>query len=1125
MVLGWGRWVIRTAVAVWGGRVARGGHDLPGRQKEMTIPELVGRGEEQRVLRAWRDDPASHVMVSAAPGLGRSALLEWLVANARAQGANAFVIAGADPAREPGYGSWVRLAIAATRAGVDVPPMLLVPRGLDDGVLADTERYIASLDLLERLGVQGGVVAFDDVHRIDVASLELLAQLATGPQPLPALVVLSACRMSAHPDARGRAALRVLAATRRHLYLDVLSRAAIAEMALTTMQTSGSGSAGAGVQGAVQSADRAAAQQWAQRWAPTLRALTGGVPGVLAAVLDDLRVASGERPSLDVGLPGAMPRAGSGPGVGHGGGTGTGVGAGTVRTAALPASVGTASFGRSGVAAAEPPQPAWVARVTRTLQRRLDELAQDLDEDLVGLLAVVALADGELDESRLALVVDRDVDVPVRLARELGLLRSDTDRLQVAHPFVAMLLRHRVGPDAPAHHARIGQVLLDLPRYPRDGVLALTHLLRAGDRADARQVEALGEALLWTAPGWDSAAVEVAALEPLWLRSATGGDRLRWRRLGLRLGEALRRVGQRERAWAVAGEVLEACPDDAQEDLVAAVGLLVRGQDRAPSAGATVRRLLAVANRLGEGHAQTPRLLAAAGEVALPLPSVGADLATLLAGQDGGQRSATPGGRNRRGGTAAGVDPPAGGSAATSVLGWTLRSAEARELVERADRLVQRADRLVQRADGLIERADGRVDGADRPAALDEPPAADPEVRAVVDLAWTRVHRAPEQRGERLARADRAARATSDPAVHAGAMSRLVVNHLLGGARHEADRALEELRAIARDTGDLEHLARERTLSAMLMLASGDPRGAMEVTAEAAAAGQRAGVASSLSDRVAQESSAAIELGRALPEFGVALVELAELHPLRLAGWCWVGSVVPEATGGSDPDPAVLLALVEGGLVDDGHLVLLLSMLADVVWLRRRRDLAPALIEQLVPWRDLVAVDMGGVYCHGSVARPLAGLYWLAGDLDGCIEAEAQAADVEVAAGLHRWRLTGELDRLRRAGEDGRVARDEVRSQLAALSGEAGGRGLARLVGEARALLAPPGGVVLTDRQRAVLRGLATGATYAQIAEELRFSHSTVRKDAIAAYRALAVDGRDDAVALASLLGLLDAEG
>lgn len=58
-----------------------------------------------------------------------------------------------------------------------------------------------------------------------------------------------------------------------------------------------------------------------------------------------------------------------------------------------------------------------------------------------------------------------------------------------------------------------------------------------------------------------------------------------------------------------------------------------------------------------------------------------------------------------------------------------------------------------------------------------------------------------------------------------------------------------------------------------------------------------------------------------------------------------------------------------------------------------------------------------------------------------------------------------------------------------------------------------------------MLRGLATDATSAQIAADLRFSHSTVHKDAMAAYRVLDVEGCEDAVALASLLGLLDADG
>lgn len=991
----------------------------------MTVGAVVGREAEQRLLQAWRVDPTRRVLVTAAAGLGRSALVGWFADDTRAQGGVAFVVAGTGPAAEPGYGPWVRLAIAAARAGIEVPPQLLVPSAPGDDRVAATTRYVATLDLLEALGATGAVVAFDDVHHLDVASLELLARLVTGPQPLPVLLVVATVDGAAHPDARGRRALRVLADTPRHLHLHALTPEASQALVAANTPTW--------------------ANAWVERWSPTLHALSGGAPRLLTALVEDLQLASGAPPELEPQLSGN---------------------ASTTRTS-------------------DDRPPAWAGRVTATLRRHLDAL----DPSLRALLVTVALADGALDEPRLARVVDSDVDELASRGRALGLLRPDTQRLQLTHPLVARLLAERAGPDAPALHERIGQVLLDDPRDRRDMASAVDQLLRSGAHTGQQHLLALADALLRSPRDASTAADDLTWLEPLWLRATTDPDQARWRLLGLRLADTYRRAGQLERAWKVAGWVLEACPAEAVDDLAASAALLVRGQDRAPTSAATVRRLLATATRLGDQHPQTPRLLAAAGEVALPLPSVGADLASLRGDRADGGASA---GAVPDGPVVSGVPD---GPASSGVLGWTLRTAEAAELVDRADQLLN--------------------DAADTPDA-------DPEVRAVVDLAWARVHRSPGHRDERLRRADRAARLTSDPALHAGAMARLVATHLLTGARPAADRALEELRAVAHETADPEHQANERTITAMLALASGDPTTAQQVTAEAFTLGQRAGVASSWSDQLAQAGSAAIELGVHLPDVGVDLEVVAELHPLRLAGWCWAAAVAPEATGGSSPDPADLLEMVDRGLIDDGWIVLLLTILADAAWRLQRRDLAGQLISWLEPFRDLIAVDVAGVYCHGSAARPLAGLHWLIGDTDAAPAAEALAAEIETRAGLHRWRLTGEIDRLRRAVHDQRISRDELRREVTVLTTDAQQRQLHRLVADARTLLAPTGSIALTDRQLTVLRGLATGATYARIAEDLRFSHSTVRKDAIATYRALQVKGRDEAVALATALGLLD---
>jgi DNA-binding CsgD family transcriptional regulator len=61
----------------------------------------------------------------------------------------------------------------------------------------------------------------------------------------------------------------------------------------------------------------------------------------------------------------------------------------------------------------------------------------------------------------------------------------------------------------------------------------------------------------------------------------------------------------------------------------------------------------------------------------------------------------------------------------------------------------------------------------------------------------------------------------------------------------------------------------------------------------------------------------------------------------------------------------------------------------------------------------------------------------------------------------------------------------------------------------------------LTERQSAILEGMAAGQTNAQIARSIGFSESTVRQETMAIYRHLGANGRHDATRLAAERGLL----
>lgn len=64
----------------------------------------------------------------------------------------------------------------------------------------------------------------------------------------------------------------------------------------------------------------------------------------------------------------------------------------------------------------------------------------------------------------------------------------------------------------------------------------------------------------------------------------------------------------------------------------------------------------------------------------------------------------------------------------------------------------------------------------------------------------------------------------------------------------------------------------------------------------------------------------------------------------------------------------------------------------------------------------------------------------------------------------------------------------------------------------------------LSERQATILRLLAAGLTYNQIARRIGFSHSTVRVELLKVYRMLGVSSRTDAVTRALALNLVDRE-
>jgi DNA-binding NarL/FixJ family response regulator len=135
-----------------------------------------------------------------------------------------------------------------------------------------------------------------------------------------------------------------------------------------------------------------------------------------------------------------------------------------------------------------------------------------------------------------------------------------------------------------------------------------------------------------------------------------------------------------------------------------------------------------------------------------------------------------------------------------------------------------------------------------------------------------------------------------------------------------------------------------------------------------------------------------------------------------------------------------------------------------------------------------VAVDANAWWCNGPVSLAIAELHAARGDLAGANRMLRLAQPIARTLGCFR------------AGQ--RV--DRLHGMLGFGDADEGAQSL------------------LTQRERVVLKMIASGQTNSEIAAKLSFSTSTIRNDTSAIYRKLDVAGRAEAVARAIALGIVE---
>jgi DNA-binding CsgD family transcriptional regulator len=377
--------------------------------------------------------------------------------------------------------------------------------------------------------------------------------------------------------------------------------------------------------------------------------------------------------------------------------------------------------------------------------------------------------------------------------------------------------------------------------------------------------------------------------------------------------------------------------------------------------------------------------------------------------------------------------------------------------------------------------------------ALADSATCKPGTRLIALLAWRHTHRGPAHLDRRRAASSEAldlAQSGRALAEQVEAAVLLAVDALEAGDRPEHRRALALASAAAEALGGPRMRWRALVPAAATALMEGHPGRATELAAQASEHGRAGGVPGLLASEWLMAGQFAITARD--PAATRRALDAADHDVMATSSIGRSGLALLLARAGRRREAREHAVATLGLLEEEGSLLLSLTRLADVVWELGDVELAHEVRSRLAPWSGRVAVDANGWWCDGPVDLWLGMLELLVGDADAAT-AHAAAAR-RLARAIADARALGRLDEL-----DGRLA-PERRSEAAARLG-------------------------LTAREAAVLTLLTTGATYHEIADELRFSASTIRNEASSIYRKLDVSGRSEAAARAVAEGLVPSAG
>ena len=185
-------------------------------------------------------------------------------------------------------------------------------------------------------------------------------------------------------------------------------------------------------------------------------------------------------------------------------------------------------------------------------------------------------------------------------------------------------------------------------------------------------------------------------------------------------------------------------------------------------------------------------------------------------------------------------------------------------------------------------------------------------------------------------------------------------------------------------------------------------------------------------------------------------------------------------------------------------------MLTEAAHLLKRFDIAAQSAALLEPYSRHHVTYIGNTI-RGPVRRYCALAKHAAGDLTGAINDLLMARNECRRIGDHLWDLACSVDILEILAEVDPVRAIELVPESTIVQAESSEmkwraqRGRVALTTARTGLAASMG---LTTRQITVMNGLLQDLTINEIAQQLGFSHSTVRQESIAIYKTLQIEGR-----------------